>query len=66
MKKDEVSKFLNQKVIYDGSIYLLNRYVAWRDEVTNKLRHALILIDKNKNSTIEVPIEKVEVIQDEI
>lgn len=66
MLKDDVIKNLNRKVIYDGSVYSLQRYVAWRDEATNKLRHALILLDKNQNSTIEVPIEKVEVIQDEL
>lgn len=65
MEKEDVIKHLNRKVIYDGSVYMLWKYEAWRDGSTQKLDHALVLIDKNKNSTVHVPIEKVEVMSDE-
>ena len=33
----------------------------WLDEKNCEFKYSLVLVDKNKNSTIDVPIEKVEV-----
>lgn len=66
MKLSDVKPNMHENVLYDGSLYFLNSCVLWLDEQNRSFKYSLILLDKNQNSTIEVPIEKVEVISDEI
>lgn len=66
MKLSEVKPNMHKSVMYDSSVYWLQSCVLWLDERNYEFKYSLILIDKNQNSTIEVPIEKVEVISDEI
>ena len=65
MKLSEVKPNMHKSVMYDGSVYWLQSCVLWLDDRHCEFKYSLILIDKNKNSTIDVPIEKVEVIKDE-
>lgn len=65
MERSEISENLNRKVKYDGSVYKLYKYVAWRNENNGKFEHAVVLLDRNKNSVIQVGLEKVEVIENE-
>jgi hypothetical protein len=62
MKLEEVKRNMHKSVMYDGSVYRLQSCVMWLDEKSHKFKYSLILLDKNKNSTVDVPIEKVEVI----
>jgi hypothetical protein len=62
MKLEEVKQNMHKNVMYDGSIYRLQSCVLWLDEKAHKFKYSVVLLDKNKNSTIDVPIEKVEVI----
>lgn len=66
MKLSEVKSNMHKNVIFDGSIYYLKSCVMWLDEKNAEFKYSLILIDKNKNSSVDVPIEKVEVIKNEI
>lgn len=66
MKLSEVKKNMHKSVLYDGSVYWFQSCVMWLDELNHEFKYSLILIDKNKNSTIDVPIEKVEVMTDEL
>lgn len=66
MKLSEVKGNMHKNVLYDGSIYLLRSCVMWLDEINQQFKYSLVLIDKSKNSTIEAPIEKVEVIKNEL
>ena len=66
MKLSVVKKNMHISVLYDGSIYWLQSCVMWLDELNHEFKYSLILIDKNRNSTIDVPIEKVEVMTDEL
>lgn len=66
MKLSEVKRSMHKNVIYDGSTYYLQSCVMWLDERNNEFKYSLILIDKNKNSTVDVPIENVEVITDDL
>lgn len=66
MKLSEVKRNMHRNVIYDGSIYYFQSCVLWLDERDREFKYSLILIDKNKNSTIDVPMESVEVIADDI
>ena len=65
MKLSEVKPNMHKSVIYDGSVYWLQSCVMWLDERDCEFKYSLILVDKNKNSTIDVPIEKVEAITKE-
>lgn len=65
MKLSEVKPNMHKSVLYDGSVYWLQSCVLWLDERACEFKYSLILVDKNKNSTIDVPIEKVEVITKE-
>lgn len=66
MKLSEVKKNMHKSVLYDGSIYYLQSCVLWLDERDREFKYSLILVDKNKNSTADVPIEDVEAIIDGI
>lgn len=66
MKLSDVKPNMHKSVLYDGSVYWLRSCVLWLDEKDREFKYSLILVDKNKNSTIDVPIEKVEVITDEL
>lgn len=63
MKLSEVKKNMHRNVIFDGSVYWLQSCVMWLDEINREFKYSLVLIDKNKNSTIDVPIERVETIE---
>lgn len=65
MKLEEVKRNMHRSVSYDGSIYYFQSCVLWLDERNGEFKYSLILIDKNKNSTVDVPMEKVEVIENE-
>lgn len=62
MKLEEVKRNMHKSVMYDGSVYCLQSCVLWLDEKNHKFKYSVVLLDKNKNSTIDAPIEKVEVI----
>lgn len=66
MKLSEVKRNMHKSVLYDGSIYYLQSCVLWLDERDREFKYSLILVDKNKNSTVDVPIEDVEVIADDV
>ena len=67
MKLSEVKKNMHKSVLYDGSVYWLKSCVMWLDELNHEFKYSLVLIDKNnKNSTVDVPIEKVEAVADDI
>lgn len=59
----EVKPNMHKNVLYDGSVYRLQSCVLWLDEKKHKFKYSVVLLDKNQNSTIDVPIEKVEVIK---
>lgn len=54
---------MHRLVKYDGSEYKLLHCVMSYNEHTKKFGYSLILLDKNRNSTIQVPIDKVELIK---
>lgn len=62
MKLSEVKPNMHKRVNYDDGVYVLQACVMLLDELHNEIKYSLILVDKNKNSTVQVPIEKVEVI----
>lgn len=62
MKLEEVKKNMHKNVMYDGSVYRLQYCIMWLDEKDCKFKYSVVLLDKNKNSTVDVPIEKAEVI----
>ncbi len=46
-------------IVYDGAVYKeILEYVLWFDKNRNKQR-AVVLLDKNGNSTICVPADKI-------
>lgn len=61
MELSEVKKNLNKKVKWDGGEYILTGCVLSQDLYTKELKYSAVLLDKNKNSTVQVPIERVEV-----
>lgn len=63
MKLSEVKKNMHKSVMFDGSAYFLSACEMWLDEKENEFKYALVLIDKNQNSTVTVPIERVETIE---
>ena len=62
MKLEDVKRNIHKTVLYNDSKYYLQSCVLWLDEKDRKFKYSLILIDKNKNSTVCVLIEKVEAI----
>lgn len=66
MKLSEVKPNMHKNVLFDSSVYWLQSCVMWLDEQNYEFKYSLILVDKNKNSTIDVPIEKVEVIKNDL
>lgn len=66
MKLSEVKRNMHKSVLYDGGIYFLSACKMWLDEKENEFKYALVLIDKNQNSTITVPMERVEVIENRL
>ena len=61
MELSEVKKNLNKKVKWDGGEYTLTGCVLSQDLYTQELKYSVVLLDKNKKSTVQVPIERVEV-----
>ncbi len=61
MELAEVKKSLNRKVKYEGGEYVLTQCVLMQDVYTKEFKYSAVLLDKNKNSTVQVPIERVEV-----
>lgn len=66
MMLSEVKKNMRKSVLFDNSVYWLRSCVMRLDEKDNGFKYSLILVDKNKNGTTDVPIEKVEVIKNDI
>jgi hypothetical protein len=64
MQLSEVKKNMHKSVLYDGSVYWLQSCVMWLDEKNNEFKYSLVLVDKSRNSTVDVPIEKVGVIEE--
>lgn len=58
----DIKPNMHKNVLFDGSVYFFSKCVMWLDENSREFKYSLVLIDKNQNSTIDVPIEKVEVI----
>lgn len=65
MKLSDVKRNMHKSVLYDGSVYWLQSCVLWLDERNNEFKYSLVLIDKNRNSTVDVPIEEVEVMSND-
>lgn len=63
MKIEDIKPYMHKYVMYDGSVYWYQSCVLWLDEKNCEFKYSLILVDKNKNSTVDAPIEKVEVIR---
>lgn len=62
MKLSEVKRNMHKQVRYNGSIYKLTHCVMSFNEITRKFGYSAILLDRNNNSTVQVPLEKVELI----
>lgn len=62
MKLEEVKRNMHKNVMYDGSIYRLQSCVLWLDEKAYEFKYSVVLLDKNQNSTIDAPIEKIQAI----
>ena len=58
----DIKKNMHKNVSYEDSVYYLDSCVMWLDELNHEFKYSLILIDKNKNSTVQAAIEKVKVI----
>ena len=65
MNLSDVKRNMHKTVKFSGSEYFLWKCVMWLDEKNNEFKYSLILVDKNKNSTVDVPIEKVTVLNNE-
>lgn len=61
MELKDIKKNLNKKVEWDGSEYTLTACVLAKDARTNEERYSAVLLDKNKNSTVQVPLERVKI-----
>ena len=61
MEISEIKKTLNKKVKWDGGEYVLKSCVLMQDVYTKEFKYSAVLLDKNKNSTVQVPIERVEI-----
>ena len=66
MKLSQVKKNMHKNVLYDNGVYLLRSCVLWLDEKNCEFKYSLNLLDKNKNTVLTVPIEKVEVINHDL
>ena len=57
---------LQKQVLYSGKVYTMLEYVLWLDTLSkqSKVRHSLVLQDKRGNSTIRVPLDKVQEINE--
>ena len=66
MKLEEIKKNMHRNVRYNGGVYYLDSCVLWLDEVEREFKYSLWLVDKQANCAYQVPIEKVEVINDEL
>lgn len=64
MDKSQVKDILNEKVRFDGHVYKVIRYEAWKDE-RGRLHNSLVLFD-GRHSTVTAPIERIELIEDDI
>ena len=62
MELSEVKRNMHKTVLFDGSEYYFKSCVLWLDDKDGQFKYSLILVDKNKHSTVDVPIEKVSVI----
>ncbi len=62
MELSDVKPNMHKNVMYNGDVYYFSKCTMWLDEKNREFKYSLVLVDKNKNSTIDVPIEKVEVI----
>lgn len=60
MKLSQVKENMHKQVRYDGSTYKLTHCVMSFNGITKKFSYSVILLDKNKNSTVQAPLEKVE------
>ena len=61
MKLSEVKANMHKDVLYEGSVYYLEKCEMWLDENAKEFKYSLVLID-NKNRVFHIPIEKAEVI----
>ena len=66
MNLSEVKQNMHKSVLFDKGAYYLQSCVMWLDENSGEFKYSLNLLDKNKNSIIILPIEKVEVIKNVI
>ena len=59
---------LMRPVRYNGQKYIMTECVLWRATAgadAGQLRYSAVLEDKNKNSTMRVPLESVEEVESE-
>ena len=64
MTKEQVTKALNNNVKFESYVYKAIKYEAWKDD-KGKLHHSLVLYD-GRHSTITAPIERIELVEDEL
>ena len=62
MQKEDIANALKTSAIcrYNGSEYRVYAFYLYADKITHRLKYSAVLLDKNGNSTITVPIERVE------
>lgn len=58
---EEVKRNFYKPVIYNGVEYTLTECILKLNKETRQFVYSLTLLDKNQNSTITVPMEKVEI-----
>lgn len=65
MRKDEIANALltGSHARYKGSEYELLHFVLYFHKKDKKLKYSAVLLDKNGNSQMQVPIEQVEVVR---
>ena len=66
MRIEDVKKNMHRNVRYDGGVYYLDSCVLWLNEIEREFKYSLWLVDKKRNCVYQAPIEKVEVINDEL
>ena len=67
MEKEKIVSLLNRTVRLHGfnRLYVLQKYIAYRDSKTGRLEHCVQLSEKNNpNNVLQIGIEKVQLSED--
>ena len=65
MQKCDVINALGRYVRFDGHIYKVLKYEAFKDE-REVLHHSLCLLDRHGNCTVTAPIERIDIYENEL